>query len=103
MIDWTETVDGWRLELGRADGREPSLPRLEIRRGKETWVVCVLGSRSGRACTGTAWSLAEAQRAALAEARGFLDEEHQPLLAELLSAQGCGRPEPTLTDPDDRC
>jgi hypothetical protein len=88
MIAWTETAEGWRLEIGRTDGGGPSLPRLELHRGKETWVVCVLGSGSGRARTGRAWSLEEAQRAALVEARAFLDEEHQPLLAELLSEHG---------------
>ena len=84
---WTETADGWRLELGTADRRGPSLPRLEIHHGKSAWVVCVLGSRSGRASTGTAFSLEEAQRAALVEARAFLDEEQEPLLGELLSEQ----------------
>lgn len=88
MIAWTETVDGWRLELAGTDGQGPSLPRLELRQGKESWIVCVLGSGSGRARTGRAWTLEEAQREALVEAREFLDERHRPLLAELLSEHG---------------
>lgn len=88
MKTWTQTADGWRLELGRRDATGPSLPRLEIHQARETWVVCVLGSGSGRACTGRAWSLEEAQRVALVEARAFLDEEDRPLLAELPSEQG---------------
>lgn len=92
MIAWAETADGWRLELRRTEDRGPSLPRLEIHQGKETWVVCVLGSGSGRARTGTALSVEEAQHAALVEAWTFLDEEHQPLLAELLSEHGRRHP-----------
>ena len=83
MAIWTKTRGGWRLDLEEAV--EPSLPRLEIHEGKGTWVVCVLGPTSGRARTGSARSLEDAQRAALAEAQAFLDPEYQPLLGELMS------------------
>jgi uncharacterized protein YciI len=85
MAAWTKTGEGWRLNLKETDALEPSLPRLEIHERKETWVLCVLGPTSGRARTGSARSLEEAQRAALAEAQAFLDQEYQPLLSELLS------------------
>jgi len=80
MEAWKKMVDGWRLGLEEVDGEAPPLPRLEIHEGRETWVVCVLGPRAGRARTGAAWSLEEAQRVALAEARDFLDPEYLPLL-----------------------
>lgn len=85
MATWTKTREGWRLDLEGAETLEPSLPRLEIHEGKGAWVVCVLGPTSGRARTGFARSLEDAQRAALAEAQAFLDPEYQPLLSELLS------------------
>lgn len=85
MAAWKKTEDGWRLGLRGASVLEESLPRIEVRQGKGTWVVCVLALKSGRARTGTSWSLEEAQRAALAEAREFLDQEYQPLLEQLLA------------------
>lgn len=90
MTAWTKTKDGWRLELGAEDGEEPSLPRLEIHTGKGAWIVCVLGPASGRACAGAAWSVEDAQRAAIVEAQKFLDSQYQPLLGQLLSERSAG-------------
>ena len=85
MAAWTRTVDGWRLGFEEADGAGPSLPRLEIHEANATWVVCVLAPRAGRARTGAAWSLEEAQRVALLEARNFLGPDYLPRLDALLS------------------
>lgn len=75
MRAWTKTEAGWQLRLGETEALAPSLPRLEIRRVKGAWVVCLLTKEFGRARTGTVWSLEEAQRAALVEAQEFLGSE----------------------------
>ncbi len=85
MLAWTKTEDGWQLRLGETEPRSPSLPRLEVRRVKGAWVVCLLTQKFGRARTGAVWSLEDAQRAALVEAQEFLDRGYRPLLDWMLS------------------
>ncbi len=86
MLTWTKTEDGWQLSLGQTGVRDSSLPRLEIHRVEGTWVVCVLTPRSGRARTGTAWTLEDAQHTALVEAQEFLDRDCRPPLEQALSS-----------------
>ncbi len=85
MLAWTRTEDGWQLQLGEAEARDPSLPRLEVRRVKGAWVICLLTREFGRARTGTIWSLEGAQRAAVVEAQRLLDRGYWPLLDQTLS------------------
>ena len=98
MAAWTRTEDGWRLELGRAGERGSSLPRLEVRASKGTWIICVLGTASGLASTGTVSSVEEAQRAAVTAAREFLDRRYRPLLTELLSEPAERQPRASLDE-----
>ena len=85
MLAWTKTEDGWQLRLRETEPRTSSLPRLEVRRVKGAWVVCLLTQKFGRARTGTAWTLEDAQRAALVEAQEFVDRDYGPLLDRMLS------------------
>jgi hypothetical protein len=88
MSAWGRIRDGWALNVdGSSASKGFSLPRLEVRSSAKGWLsLCLLPD--GTLCEHalpSSGSVADAQAAAVEQARGMLAPEHAAALADLLA------------------